>query len=118
MDPNTINIITGILIGGPIIYLFVLLIIAQIKYSLVLECAKKVKPDYKENLSGLWVTDKGGGWIASTYHFRTPLPIAIKTKNEHLKKLVDSHDKIIKVFWISSITVLPIVIIVLNLIND
>jgi hypothetical protein len=114
---DTIDIITGILIGGTIIYLFVLLIVAQIKYSIVLECAKKVKPDFKENLGGLWVTDKGGGWIASTYHFRTPLPIAIKTKDDELKKLVKAHDQIIKIFWISIITVLPAVIIILNLIN-
>ena len=117
MGQNTIDTITGILIGGTIIYLFVLLIIAQNKYSTFIDYAKKIESDYKEDLSGLWVTDKSGGWVAGEYWFRTPLPIAIKTKNKELKKLVDSHDKTIKLFWISAITVLPGLIIILNLIN-
>lgn len=117
MDQSAINIIIGILIGVTIIYLFVLLIIAQIKYSSIILLAKKNKPDFKENLGGLWVTDKGGDWIAQKYWFRTPLPIAVKTKDKELKKRVNSHNKTIRLFWISVITVLPTLLIILNLIN-
>jgi hypothetical protein len=118
MTPKTLNIITGILIGGTILYLFIILIIAQIKYSIVLDYIRKIKPNYRESLSGLWVADNGGKWIAGTYYFRTPLPLYIDTKNLELKKLIDKHNLIIKIFWISAITVLPAVIILLNVIND
>lgn len=117
MEQSAINIITGILIGVTIIYLLILLIIAQIKYSSFILLAKKVKLDYNENLGGLWVTDKGGGWIAQKYWFRTPLPIAVKTKDKELKKRIQSHNKAIKLFWISVITVLPAVLIILNFLN-
>lgn len=46
------------------------------------------------------------------------LPLYIDTNNMELKKLIDKHNLIIKVFWISAITVLPAVIILLNVIND
>ncbi|MCT4666183.1 MAG: hypothetical protein N4A45_13235 [Flavobacteriales bacterium] len=87
------------------------------KYASFIDYIKKIKPDYKEDLGGLWVTDKGGGWVSGEYWFRTPLPIAIKTKNKKLKKLVQSHDKTIKLFWISAIIILPAIIVVLNLMN-
>ena len=76
---------------------------------------KKLEPDFEEDLGGLWVTKKGGRWLAGTYFFRTPLPISIRTKNKELQKLIDSHDRIIKLFWLSAITLLPVEIIILKL---
>ena len=103
--------------GSTFLYLFVLLIIAQIKYSNFLKNVRKTKPDYKEDLGGLWVGDNGGKWIAGTYHFRTPLPIALKTKNVKIQNLIDSHDKTIKIFWVSACILLPTTIIIANLID-
>lgn len=117
MESEIIDITTGVLIGGTIIYLLILLIIAQIRYSTFLNHIKRVKPEYKEDLEGLLVTEKGGDWFGGIYIFRTPLPISLKTKNEEIRKLVESHNKIIKYFCISSIVIIPTLIIILHLIN-
>ena len=112
------DIISVSLIGGTVIYLFVLAIIAQIRYVSFIDYIKTIKPDYNEDLDGLYIGgDKGGGWVGGEYLFRTPLPITIKTKDKEILKLVDSHNLIINIYWISVITVIPTVIIILNLID-
>lgn len=94
-----------------------LLIVAQSKYSLIYDYAKKTKENFKEDLGGLWLGNKGGNWMAGKYMFRTPLPISVRTKNAGLNQLIDSHNKTIKLFWLSALILLPVVIIILNLIN-
>jgi len=118
MPLSNSEIISIILIAATILYLLILLIVAQNKYSDFLAQVKKTKADFKEDLGGFWVTKKGGDWVVGDYWFRSPLPIAFKTKDPTLKKLVDAHDKIIRLFWISAIVLLPSVIIVLHLINS
>lgn len=117
MNNSLPDILTGLLIAGTIIYLIALLIIAQNKYSLIVDHAKKSKTDFKEDLGGLWKGNKGGGSMSGAYWFRTPLPISIKTKNTELNQLIDSHNKTIKLFWTSALIGLPAVIVILNLIN-
>lgn len=117
MDNSMPDILTGLLIAGTIIYLFALLIVAQSKYARIANYAKKSKTDFKENLNGLWKGNNGGGGMTGSYWFRTPLPISIKTKNIELNQLIDSHNKTIKLFWISALITLPAVIVILNLIN-
>lgn len=59
----------------------------------------------------------GGGWMSGAYRFRTPLAISFKTKNAELNQRISSHNKTIKLFWISAVILLPGVIVILNLIN-
>lgn len=116
MNEATIKIISGVLIGVTIIYFFILAILANIRYRTFLNEIRKINPDFKEDLYGLWVGD-GGKWMAGEYMFRTPLPINYKSDNINITELIKVHDKIIKIYWVSVITVLPILIIVLNIIN-
>lgn len=117
MDQTTSEVISVLLIGGTIVYLLILLVLAQIKYSDFIQYIKKIDPEYKENLDGLWVTEKGGGWLNSDYVFRSPLPISIKTEDNQLNELVKTHNKTIKLFWISALIITPCVVIILHLIN-
>ena len=117
MNNSLPDILTGFLIAGTIIYLIALLIIAQSKYARIYDFAKKSKEPFKEDLGGLWQGNKGGGSMGGAYWFRTPLPISIKTKNNELNQMIDSHNKTIKSFWISAVIVLPTVIVILNLIH-
>ena len=117
MTEITVNIISALLIGGTILYLFVLLIVAKIRYASFMQAAKKLKPDFKEDLGRLWGANSGGDWVAGEYWFRAPLPIEIKSQHEELSKLAAPHNKVIKLFWISVLILLPLLTIVLNLMN-
>ena len=117
MKANTVEIISGVLVSFTILYPFALLIILQIKYSKIIDFSKKRNLKFKENLGGLLGSNKGGTSIGGTFYFRTPLPIDTKTHNSELKKLIDNHNKFIKLFWVSTLSILLTVIIVLNLIN-
>ncbi len=116
MEPSTAKIISGLLIFGVILYLFILAIIARVRYADFLNTIRKIQPDFEENLNGLWVGD-GGKWMAGEYWFRTPFYINYKCDDEEIMRLIKKHDKIIKLYWISVVTILPIVIIILNIIN-
>ncbi len=106
---DTAEIISIILVTLSILYLFILLIIAQFRYSMYRDEMKKEMPGFGDKF--------GGGWVAGTYWFRWPLPIMSKSDNEKIKSSADSYDRIIKIYWISCLVVLPAVIIILNLIN-
>jgi len=90
-----------------IIVAFILLITAFIKYKTFLELKRKIEPEYVENLGGLWVND-GGGWLAGSFQFRTPLPIEDKSKDENIIKAVSEHNKIITYYWIWMLSILPV----------
>lgn len=116
MHEGTNDPFSVILIFATIIYLFTLLIIANARYSKFIRLMRKTKPDFEEDLGGLFVGDGGKFiWGFGEYWFRTPLYINAKTKDPDIIDAIKRHDKIIKLFWISVVTVLPTVIIILNI---
>lgn len=116
MDQGTHDIFSIILIFATILYLFVLLIIANVRYSTFIQLMRKTKSDFEEDLGGLFVGD-GGKYIPGfgEYWFRAPLPINAETKDPKILYAIKKHDEVIKLFWISAIFILPLVIIILNL---
>lgn len=102
------------LITPMMIYFFVLAIILKIKYNLFLEEVRKKDPDFEEDLGGFTT----GGWAGGTYYLRTPLPIAYKSKDERIQRRIDSHDKIIKLFWISIVILLPSILLILKFLEE
>lgn len=72
----------------------------QFRYRKFIGKVHQTQPDFIEDLGGLWVTKKGGGWIGNKYVFRTPLPINYQTQNEELKKLIKRHDVLLYYYWI------------------
>tara|TARA_R110002049_G_scaffold186306_2_gene354557 strand:+ start:1520 stop:1870 length:351 start_codon:yes stop_codon:yes gene_type:complete len=114
MDLN--KLLALVLIPSLIIYFFVLLIIARIRYSTFLNLVKRKESNYKENLGGLFVGN-GGKFVYGfvEYWFRSPLPINYKSNDTETKNAIKKHDSIIRLFWISAVTFIPITILILNL---
>ncbi len=114
MTDQTINIFFGILIFGTFIYLFVLLIIANIKYHVYTDEVRKKRPSNRQHraLTCTWSRS------ANRQYIRTPLPITMNTKDPDLKKLIRAHEKVTKLFWVSAITMPLMVIMLLNLMNS
>ena len=115
-NTGTNDPISVITIFASIFYLFGLLIVANIRYSKFIRTIRKTQPNFSEDLDGLYVGD-GGKFLLGNgeYWFRTPLPINAKTNDLETLIAIKRHDKIIKIFWISVLTIIPGVIIFLNI---
>ena len=113
----TNEIISFTLILITFIYLFIIIFIIKARYVRFTDAVRKYEPDFIEELGVSRPSPSGGSWFTNTYLFRLPLPINYKTKDSKIKKLIISHDNSIKLYWISMITILPIDILILNLIN-
>lgn len=93
-------IITRVVAAIWCVYLCVIVALLHIRYRKFIDKVHQTQPDFKEDLGGLWVTKKGGGWIGTKYVFRTPLPINYQTQNEELKELIRRHDVLLYYYWI------------------
>lgn len=102
------EILSLILIFGYILIMLVILLIAHSKYV--------VFEELKSNEDSNFGTNNGGQWIAGTYYFRPPLPIEDDSKDEQIKTAISKHNKIITIFWIWALMIIPIIIL-LNLIE-
>jgi hypothetical protein len=113
------KLIIGLIIGATILYFFALLLMLQIRYSTFLEQIRKNDPDWREDLGGLIVGKNGGKFISgfSKYWFRSPVSINCNSADSSVQDAIIKHDKLIKLFWISAVIILPVVIIICNLID-
>jgi hypothetical protein len=112
------EIISVLILATLIGYLFSLAIIAKIRYSSFAKKVREYAPDFQEKIGPLHVGKNGGYDNAGEYIFRTPVYINYKSSDPEITKLIKSHDKIIKLFWISILTLTPVVILILNIINQ
>lgn len=59
MNADTLTVVLEVFMIGFVAYLFILLIILQIKYSSLIESAKNMEPEYREDIDEFWSVEEG-----------------------------------------------------------
>ena len=102
------KILLIILAGIYFLALFILINIAYFRYKTFLKLKRLEDPDYKEDLGGLFVGD-GGRMAGGGFMYRTPFPIEDDSQDENIIQAVKAHNRIIKLFWLTNLLILPII---------
>ena len=85
-------------------YSVILLLILVFVYDRHLQYAdlKRLEnPDFKSSI---------GSFHGGTFYGRMPMPIEDDTENEEVQRMINSHNKFVKVFWIWLAMIIPLVV--------
>ncbi|CAG5081288.1 hypothetical protein [Parvicella tangerina] len=111
--------LSTILVSFLVVYIVVLFFLIHFHYNTFLSLKRKEEPGWKEKGTGYFIGKNGGSWMGGNeYWFRAPIPL-VKEKNESIEVSMarKKHNKAVAILWISFFTVVPIIIVILNLIE-
>ncbi len=107
---NLHELISIILMFIAIFYFIVLMVIAHRRYAKFLEVIVKEKPNYLDNVGDLWIADRMEFGVGYQW-FVALMPLNEKVDDQEIIDAIKNHKKIILIFWLSAITIIPTLII-------
>lgn len=114
---NTHEILYMIIVPPLLIYFVLLFFIAVKRHRNFLDLISETKPNYIDNMGDFNVFNPFGYYNKTNgkniYH--AILPTNEKSDDPELSRSIKRHNKILEVFWLSAIILIPAAVIVLNM---